>query len=125
MRAALYSGHAELREGDYFGIAPNRAARLRAVAHGGQTICCKATKELVDGSATDGVSLRDLGLHRLRDLARAERVYQLLHPDLPDDFPPLRSLGVRTQPARRRARPSSAGSTIGRWWRSTSSAPVS
>jgi predicted ATPase len=99
VRAALYTGEAELRAGDYHGIAPNRGGRLRAVAHGGQSICSEATKALVTGRAggdlPDGMALRDLGLHRLRDLASAERVYQLVHPELPQEFPPLRSLGVR------------------------------
>lgn len=95
VRAALNTGIAELRRGDYFGIEPNRCARLRAVAHGGQTICAQATAELVEGRLPAEVSMRDIGLHRLRDLARAERVFQLSHPDLPGEFPPLRSLGVR------------------------------
>lgn len=96
VRAALYTGGAEVRAGDYHGLAPNRGGRLRAIAHGGQTICSQATQELVTaGLLPAGVSLRDLGLHRLRDLARAERVFQLLHPELPHEFAPLRSLGVR------------------------------
>jgi hypothetical protein len=97
VRAALYTGTAEVRAGDYHGIAPNRGGRLRAIAHGGQTICCHQTKERVTapGRLSADVSLRDLGLHRLRDLARAERVFQILHPELPPAFPPLRSLGVR------------------------------
>ena len=99
VRAALYTGAAELRAGDYYGVTPNRGGRLRAVAHGGQSICSHATKQLVTGpqsrSLPSGTSLHNLGLHRLRDLDRAERVYQLNHPDLPTTFPPLRSLGVR------------------------------
>ncbi len=106
VRAALYTGAAELRDGDYHGIAPNRGGRLRAVAHGGQAVCAQATGELVraaePGRLPSDLSLRDLGLHRLRDLIRAERVFQLVHPELPVDFPPLRSLGVRHNlPARR------------------------
>ena len=97
VRAVLYTGTAEVRANDYNGIAPNRGGRLRAVAHGRQTICCHQTKELatVSGRLSPDVSLRDLGLHRLRDLARGERVFQILHPELPHAFPPLRSLGVR------------------------------
>jgi len=52
------------------------------------------TRDLVSDSLPDGVVLRDIGTHRLRDLARPERVFQLSHPDLPDSFPPLRSLDV-------------------------------
>lgn len=95
VRAALYTGDAEARDGDYHGTAPNRGGRLRAAAHGGQVICSQATGERVTGRCPADVSLRDLGLHRLRDLARAERVFQVDHPDLPREFPPLRSLGVR------------------------------
>ncbi len=102
VRAALYSGEAAIREGDYFGAALNRCSRLRAVAHGGQTICSETTADLVAGRCPPDVALHNLGLHRLRDIARAERVYQVGHPDLPGDFPPLNSLGVRHNlPARR------------------------
>jgi predicted ATPase/class 3 adenylate cyclase len=102
VRAALYSGEATIREGDYFGAAPNRCSRLRAVAHGGQTVCSETTAELLAGRCPPDVALHDLGRHRLRDVARAERVYQVGHPELAGDFPPLRSLGVRHNlPARR------------------------
>ena len=95
VRAALYTGAAELRDRDYYGTTPNRAARLRAVAHGGQTICSEATERMLAGRCPEGVALVDLGLHRLRDLARAERVFQICHEDLRGEFPPLLSLGVR------------------------------
>ena len=94
VRAALYTGEAELRDGDYHGVAPNRAGRLRALAAGGQTLCTESTREHL-GAVRHGVTLRDLGFHRLRDVARAERVFQVDHPDLPSTFPRLRSLGVR------------------------------
>jgi predicted ATPase/class 3 adenylate cyclase len=94
VRTALYTGDAELRGGDYYGAAPNRCARLRAAAHGGQIVCSEATEASLTGLSA-GISLRDLGLHRLRDVARAERVFQLDHDDLRVDFPPLRTLGVR------------------------------
>src|SRR5207244_4748246 len=92
VRIALHTGEADLREGDYYGAAVNRCARLRAVAHGGQVLLSMATEELVREALPEGTSLRDLGLHRLRDLSQPERVFQLLHPDLPADFPPLTSL---------------------------------
>jgi class 3 adenylate cyclase len=94
VRMALHTGDAALRDGDYFGAAVNRCARLRAVAHGGQLLLSSATQELVRDSLPEEVSLRDLGEHRLRDLARPERVFQLLHTDLPADFPPLASLNT-------------------------------
>jgi class 3 adenylate cyclase len=94
VRVALHTGDALLRDGDYFGAAVNRCARLRAVAHGGQTLLSSATQELIRDVLPEGMGFRDLGEHRLRDLARPERVFQLLHPDLPDDFPPLSSLNT-------------------------------
>ena len=95
IRTAVYTGEAELRDGDYHGVAPNRGGRLRSTAHGGQLICSQATEEQARHRLPEAISLRDLGLHRLRDIAAAERVFQVLHQDLPDEFPPLRSLGVR------------------------------
>jgi predicted ATPase len=72
VRMGLHTGEAELRDGDYFGSTLNRCARLMGVAHGGQVVCSDATAGLV----RDRVDLRDLGEHRLRDLLRAERVWQ-------------------------------------------------
>ncbi len=94
IRAAVHTGEAERRDDDYFGLVLSRCARLRAVAHGGQTLCSHATREAL-GRLPPGVTLRDLGLHRLRDLARAERIYQVCDVGLPDAFPPLESLDVR------------------------------
>ena len=70
-------------DGDYFGPPVNRVARLLTTGHGGQTLLSQATYELTRDSLPDAVSLRDLGAHRLKDLARPEQVYELLHPDLP------------------------------------------
>ncbi|HEU5318193.1 MAG TPA: adenylate/guanylate cyclase domain-containing protein [Chloroflexota bacterium] len=92
VRIALHTGEADLRDGDYYGSAVNRAARIRALAHGGQTLLSMATEELVRDSLPPRVTLADLGEHRLKDLGRPERIFQLAHPDLPADFPPLRSL---------------------------------
>ena len=92
VRMALHTGEADFREGDYYGAVVNRCARLRATAHGGQVLLSLATKELVRPRLPEGAGLKDLGQRRLRDLAQPEHVYQLLHPDLPADFPPLRSL---------------------------------
>ncbi len=91
-RATLHAGAADLRDGDYFGPALNRAARLLAIAHGGQTLISQTVYDLVRDALPEGAALRDLGAHRLKDLQRPERVHQLLHPGLPDEFPPLRSL---------------------------------
>ncbi len=94
VRAAIHTGTAEERDGDYFGRPVNRVARLLAIGHGGQVLVSGVSADLVQGALPPQVSLRDLGEHRLRDLARPEQVYQLLAPDLPADFPPLRSLDV-------------------------------
>ena len=74
------------------GPTVNRAARLMAVAHGGQVVTSLATAELVRDDLPSRWGSTYLGEHRLPDLGRAERVYQLTAPDLDDEFPPLRSL---------------------------------
>ena len=93
LRIALHTGEVQLRDvGNYIGQTVNRAARLRSTAHGGQTVLSQATYELVVDKMPSDATLKDLGTHRLRDLTRAEHIYQLSHPALTDDFPPLRSL---------------------------------
>jgi predicted ATPase/class 3 adenylate cyclase len=92
VRMGVHTGYAELRDGDYFGTTVNRAARLMAVAHGGQVVTSLATAELVRDDLPEPMALEYLGEYRLPDLGRAERVYQLTAPDLDDEFPPLRSL---------------------------------
>jgi len=92
VRIALHTGVCEERDGDYFGPTVNRVARLEAIAHGGQTVASGATAELVDDSLPEGVRLRDLGTHRLRDLGRPEHVFQVDVAGLPASFPPLESL---------------------------------
>ena len=83
---------AEMRGGDYFGSTLNRCARIEELAHGAQTLLSHATCQLVRDDLPADVGLRDLGEHRLRDLSRPERIHQLVHPALPDEFPPLMSL---------------------------------
>ena len=94
VRAAVHTGIADERDGDYFGPALNRIARLLTIGHGGQVLVSGVTSDLVQGALPSRASLRDLGEHRLRDLARPEQVYQLISPDLAADFPPLRSLDL-------------------------------
>ena len=89
---ALHTGAAETRDGDYFGQSLNRVARILASAHGGQVLLSLPTEELVRDNLPPGVQLRALGEHRLRDLARPEHLFQLVAPDLPSQFPALRSL---------------------------------
>jgi len=92
VRMGLHTGACEERDGDYFGPVVNRTARLEAVAHGGQVLASGVTAELLSDALPDGVSLRDLGLHRLKDLGRPEQVFQLEASFLPSGFPPLPSL---------------------------------
>jgi predicted ATPase/class 3 adenylate cyclase len=94
VRAALHTGTAHERDGDYFGPVVNRVARLLATGHGGQVLASGITADLVRGALPPQTTLVDLGEHRLKDLAKPECVYQLLAPDLPSEFPPLRSLNV-------------------------------
>src|ERR1700678_1301288 len=91
LRIGVHTGEIQLRdEGNYAGPTINRTARLRDLGHGGQTLLSGATEALVlDGLPTD-VWLTDLGTHALRDLPRPERVVQLCHPDLVNEFAPLR-----------------------------------
>jgi predicted ATPase/class 3 adenylate cyclase len=92
VRMALHTGHVEERDGDYLGSAVNRAARLLAIGHGGQVLVSHAAADLVQDAMPPESDLRDLGAHRLKDLTRAERVYQLVAPGLIESFPALRSL---------------------------------
>jgi predicted ATPase/class 3 adenylate cyclase len=94
VRVSLHTGSADLRWGDYYGSAVNRAARLRSIAHGGQTLMSAATWELVRDQLPDGVTVQDLGEHGLKDLSRPERVFQLTPEGLQGQFPPLLSLGA-------------------------------
>jgi predicted ATPase/class 3 adenylate cyclase len=95
VRMALQTGAAETRDGDYFGQPLNRVARLLSAGHGGQVLLALPTAELVRDALPDDASLLDLGEHRLKDLARQERVFQLLAAGLPAEFPPLRTLDRR------------------------------
>ena len=92
VRMALHTGAAEQRDGDYFGQTLNRVSRILAAAHGGQMLLSLATEELVRDYLPEGVRLRDMGERRLRDLARPEMIFQIVTNDLPNEFPPLRSL---------------------------------
>jgi predicted ATPase/class 3 adenylate cyclase len=95
VRMALHAGAAEERDGDYFGPPVNRVARLLSAGHGGQVLLSHAAKELTQDDLPDGASLKDLGERRLKDLFRPERVFQLLSPELPTSFPPLKTLDAR------------------------------
>ncbi|MEV0668989.1 BTAD domain-containing putative transcriptional regulator [Mycobacterium sp. NPDC050441] len=97
IRVALHTGEAELRDGDYFGRAVNRAARLRSLAAGGQILCSGATAELVVDSLRDDVVLADLGMRELRNLARPEHVFELRF-ETEDRPEPTASAGAAERP---------------------------
>jgi len=101
VRMGLHTGAAEVRDGDYFGAALNRTARIMSVAHGGQILLSAATAELVRGQLPRGVTLRELGEHRLKGLLNPERLLQVVASDLRPDFPPLASQTGHTLPAER------------------------
>src|SRR6266487_607198 len=94
VRCGMHAGVVERRERDFFGSPVNRAARIMSAAHGGQILASKTAVDLATDRLPAGVSLRDLGRIRLRDLESPEHVYQLVHPALRADFPALRSLEV-------------------------------
>ena len=99
-RMGMHTGLAELTASDSLtgGYASNRTlnrvARILSAGHGGQILLSSVTADLVRDHLASGASLHDLSEHHLKDLTRAEHVYQLIHPDLPADFPPLKSLNV-------------------------------
>jgi predicted ATPase/class 3 adenylate cyclase len=92
VRCALHTGEAVERNGDYFGPAVNRVARLMSIGHGGQVLVSGVTRDLAHGDLPSGITFMDQGLQRLRDLTEPEHVWQLSIEGLPTDFPPLRSL---------------------------------
>jgi class 3 adenylate cyclase len=92
LRIGVHTGDVQLRdEGNYAGPTINKTARLRDLAHGGQAVLSGVTEELVEDQLPADAWLTDLGRHALRDLPRPVRVAQLCHPDLRNDFPPLRT----------------------------------
>jgi len=99
-RMGIHTGLAELTSSDSLtgGYASNRTlnrvARILSIGHGGQILLSSVTADLVRDHLPNDTSLHDLSEHRLKDLTRAEHVYQLIHPDLPTDFPPLKSLNI-------------------------------
>ena len=92
LRIGVHTGEVQLRDdSNYIGPTINRTARIRDLAHGGQTVLSGTTEDLVIDALPGGAWLTDLGRHELRGVARPERVVQLCHPDLQNDFPPLRT----------------------------------
>ncbi len=106
VRIGLHTGELIRTAQGYTGLDVIRGARIKEAGHGGQVLLSKSTAALIEDALIGGLSLRDLGAHRLKGLPRPERIFQLIIPDLPTDFPPLQSLD-----AHGRARP---GLTPGR-----------
>ena len=101
VRMGLHAGAGEERDGDYFGAAVNRAARVMAVAHGGQVLASRAVHDLVGPELDDAVELVSLGEHRLRGVDQPLAIYQVVAPGLTRAFPPLESSGCAAgQPPR-------------------------
>ncbi|RIK46095.1 MAG: adenylate/guanylate cyclase domain-containing protein [Chloroflexi bacterium] len=95
VRMALHTGEAEPRDGDYLAPCLNRLARLMSAGFGGQVLLSSVTAELVRATLPEGISLRDLGRHRLKDLNQPEQIFQVVGPGLLDDFPALKTLDSR------------------------------
>ena len=92
VRMGLHTGEAPLVGNEYIGLDVHQAARVAGAAHGGQVVISDTTRGLVEGNLKPGLRLRDLGMHRLKDLAQPERLYQLVIEGLRDTFPALRTL---------------------------------
>lgn len=92
VRMGLHTGEPQISADHYVGVDVHRAARIAAAAHGGQVLLSQTTFDLVENDLTADVTLRDLGEHRLKDLRRPHRLYQLVINGLPAEFPPIRSL---------------------------------
>ncbi|HKT39587.1 MAG TPA: adenylate/guanylate cyclase domain-containing protein, partial [Ktedonobacterales bacterium] len=98
VRIGLHTGEPEIAAGGYVGLDVHRGARICAAGHGGQIVLSQPTYDLVSEALPDGVTLLDLGEHRLRDVQQPEHLYQAVIADLPQDFPPLRTVRAQTLP---------------------------
>ena len=94
VRMGLHTGESQEREGDYYGVDVNLAARIMSLGHGGQILLSETITTLVEKMLPEDCTLIDLGEHRIKGIAASERIFQLCHPDLVSDFPPLKSLAT-------------------------------
>jgi predicted ATPase/class 3 adenylate cyclase len=92
VRMGIHTGEPVVVDEGYVGIDVHRAARICGAAHGGQVVVSEVTRHLIEPGSSDGITFMDLGRHRLKDLDQAERLFQVVAEDLPETFPPLRSL---------------------------------
>jgi class 3 adenylate cyclase len=97
VRMGIHTGEPTIGEEGYLGLDVVRGARICSAAHGGQVLVSETTRALVRGDEPEGIELRNLGEHHLKDLEHAERLFQLAAPDLPAEFPPPASLGTRVE----------------------------
>ena len=111
VRMGVHCGEAARTATGLVGLEVHRAARVAAVGHGGQVLVSEAAAVLVRDGLPPGAALADLGVHRLKDLGRPERIFQLTAAGLPAQFPPLRSLG---NPALANNLPAQLSTFIGR-----------
>jgi predicted ATPase/class 3 adenylate cyclase len=95
VRMGLHTGEGALGAENYVGMDVNRAARIAGAAHGGQIIVSDATRALVEHTVAEGTKLRDIGVHRLKDIVHPEHLYDVEIEGLPSDFPPPRTLDTR------------------------------
>jgi predicted ATPase/class 3 adenylate cyclase len=95
VRIGIHTGQPAVTASGYVGLDVPCAARICASAHGGQVLLSQTTRQLVEDELPDGIALRDLGEHRLKDLTRGQRLSQLVIPGLVDEFPALRTLENR------------------------------
>ncbi len=98
VRIGMHTGEPIRTAQGYTGLDVIRGARIKEAGHGGQVLLSKSTAALIEDALIAGLSLRDLGARRLKGLPRPERIFQLIIPDLPADFPPLQSLDTRGRP---------------------------
>jgi predicted ATPase/DNA-binding SARP family transcriptional activator len=108
-RVGIHTGEATVADNRYLGLSVHRAARIGAAGHGGQVLLSATTRALLVDEELPGIGLRDLGEHRLKDFDRPERLYQLEVEGLPQDFPPLTTVGASGSPGDAVATPGMAG----------------
>jgi len=106
VRMGMHTGEPVLSdEGRYHGMGVHRTARIMAAGHGGQILASQSTASVLADDDLDGISLRDLGEHNLKDLARPERIYELQVDDLQQDFAPLKTESAAVVPTPLHRRP--------------------
>jgi predicted ATPase/class 3 adenylate cyclase len=94
VRMGIHTGEPTVSGGGYVGLDVHRAARIMAVGYGGQILLSQTARDLIEHDLPEGVMVRDLGEHRLKDLTRPEHIFQIVIPDLPAEFPPLKTLDI-------------------------------